>query len=1146
MKRTFLAASAVCVFAAHLLLATPSAAQQAPAAGTIAEIIGLLKELGYVPGQATDKIDTDTDYALTLYVKADQPQDLAGVKGPYDQHLAEYRDSLRAGLARRKEADGQPEIFVETPHGRSGAKLNVNLTGTAALSSDGASLKSWDVATGRQTWTAPLSLVIASSPTVYTTIAVTADGRHALAAHHAIRVYDNQTGKTVRTFWSRTRNGQASTITRMAARPNSTELVTDDLDGRVVVYDWGNGQFVAELGRHEKMTYQGQAQILSIDQIEVSPDGRFAASVGTDFGVRVWDLAARRQHRFFAAPNGVSFDKVAFFDNGRKLAASVKSISLNRQYRNDVFLFDVDNGQSARLPYTDVFNLEAATDGGLVIQGTTPEKDSYGIHIYDRRGSEVSKLPSASSERIVAGRTFEFENGWLKILPVTQERKYEGRLPSPGLAGFVREADRSALRLFGNGDGIFAFDAGSGAVEMQGKLTVPKNDEPWYIGAFATPKGDILATTQSDTDSDNVWVPSRLHGQGGALKCFQKVRGTPVGEYAAINGFDYSSALDLTAYIFNGTIYLHRGTTCEEVKQIPLGFATSQRGKLNWPSSPLSIGLRFSADGKTLYAWRAEAGVQSFDPVSGQRKQVYSTDYGNGPLPDDVAKVLPNLKKNGLLPLVYNVVAIPGSKQFAAIIGGNVYTLNAYSGGLILIFEEGNPKFVASYRVSGQPDRWSIVDPAGKSWLMSLSAFGVSTIDVRTGAHQSGFGKQPSSIEAMAFSPDGRLAFILAGDGVLRTYMARSGELLLTTAVTGEGGWLSITPEGFFASASGGERAVRVKNGTALFDIDQFYQALYRPDLVREKLSGDPRGLVRRAAADLDLGKALASGIAPEVKLTLQGGAGGASASPEAEIADRGGGIGRIEWRVNGVTAGVDTAATQPQGAPVRLTRQLALDPGSNSIEVVAYNGANLIASTPARLTVAGPPAAPQQAAQQTPAAPAAPAATKPRLFAIVAGVNDYADARIKLSYSVSDAKEIARGLQEAAGNLYQAVEVKLMTDADVNRGRLDAAFAETAAKASASDVFVLYLAGHGKTLDGRYYFIPQAFAVDGELNNQSIATNVKQKGIAQDQWQRWFASIPARKSVILFDTCDSGTLTGEEAETQPFQHSGIRSLEFT
>jgi uncharacterized caspase-like protein len=48
----------------------------------------------------------------------------------------------------------------------------------------------------------------------------------------------------------------------------------------------------------------------------------------------------------------------------------------------------------------------------------------------------------------------------------------------------------------------------------------------------------------------------------------------------------------------------------------------------------------------------------------------------------------------------------------------------------------------------------------------------------------------------------------------------------------------------------------------------------------------------------------------------------------------------------------------------------------------------------------------------------------------------------------------------------------------------------------------------------------------------------VKAKAIAQEQWQRWFASIPARKSVILFDTCDSGTLTGDAAETQQLEKS--------
>src|SRR5262249_34158581 len=182
----------------------------------------------------------------------------------------------------------------------------------------------------------------------------------------------------------------------------------------------------------------------------------------------------------------------------------------------------------------------------------------------------------------------------------------------------------------------------------------------------------------------------------------------------------------------------------------------------------------------------------------------------------------------------------------------------------------------------------------------------------------------------------------------------------------------------------------------------------------------------------------------------------------------------------------------------------------------------------------ASPSVAPASPGGPAPApSPAQAAGDVPRLFVLVAGVNDYADKRIKLSYAVPDAKEIARGFKQAAGNLYQSVEVKLMTDADVTKGGLDAAFAEMAGKTSASDVFVLYLAGHGKTVDGRYYFIPQDFTIDGDLADKTINASVKAKAIAQEQWQAWFASVPARKSVILFDTCDSGTLTGDAGETQ-------------
>jgi hypothetical protein len=66
----------------------------------------------------------------------------------------------------------------------------------------------------------------------------------------------------------------------------------------------------------------------------------------------------------------------------------------------------------------------------------------------------------------------------------------------------------------------------------------------------------------------------------------------------------------------------------------------------------------------------------------------------------------------------------------------------------------------------------------------------------------------------------------------------------------------------------------------------------------------------------------------------------------------------------------------------------------------------------------------------------------------------------------------------------------------------------------------VLFMAGHGKTQDGRYYFLPQDFRY---VDESSIAA----AGIDQDRFQAWLAQIPARKSVLLYDTCDSGTLTG-------------------
>ncbi|GAB1481000.1 hypothetical protein MASR2M74_35830 [Paracoccaceae bacterium] len=356
----------------------------------------------------------------------------------------------------------------------------------------------------------------------------------------------------------------------------------------------------------------------------------------------------------------------------------------------------------------------------------------------------------------------------------------------------------------------------------------------------------------------------------------------------------------------------------------------------------------------------------------------------------------------------------------------------------------------------------------------------------------------------------GRLAVAAQTVGVQQVYDLTTGAKLADFLATPDGEWLILTPEGFFAASPNGARLVSVSSGMRAFSVDQVYQALYRPDLVAAKLAGDPGGEVAKAAAVLDLSTVLGSGPAPITRFSFP--LDGFKASDpeievEAEISDEGGGVGRVEWRVNGLTVEVQptrAAAALDEDMP-KVTARIPLDPGQNVIEVVAYNAAGLLASAPRQVVV-----------QWDGVASTVP----PALYVLAVGVNDYADGRLKLNYAAADARAFGAAMQKAGAGLFASVEVVTLLDAEVTEARLDAAFADLGAKVKPQDVFLFFLAGHGKTVEGKYYFIPQDFRFQGE-------DPIREGGIDQDRWQEWAARVKAKKSVLIYDTCESGSLTG-------------------
>jgi hypothetical protein len=202
---------------------------------------------------------------------------------------------------------------------------------------------------------------------------------------------------------------------------------------------------------------------------------------------------------------------------------------------------------------------------------------------------------------------------------------------------------------------------------------------------------------------------------------------------------------------------------------------------------------------------------------------------------------------------------------------------------------------------------------------------------------------------------------------------------------------------------------------------DIAFKDAYRAKLKGVETSSDvevraqTQAFLAEAAKVVNLDKVIDSGPAPRVGIVSPA---EGSQSPSdlvtvsARIEDRGKGVGRIEWRVNGITAVVGAKPAGP-GPEYTLTQQLALDAGDNVIELVAYNGSNLLASLPARAIIKFAGTA---------------NAIKPKLHVLAIGINAYDDKGwvppgqsdalyfSKLKLAAKDARDFARALFAAEG----------------------------------------------------------------------------------------------------------------------------------
>ncbi len=970
-------------------------------------------------------------------------------------------------------------VQVQLGHKEFVNSVAVSPDGKFALSAGGfnqaGELKLWEVATGREM----RSFVVHAE--VINSVTFSPDGKLALSGgDKTLKLWEVSSGREIRAF-----TGHAEEVTSVTFSPDGQFALSGSRDNTIQLWEVASGREIRRFTGHTG----------DVTSVTFSPDGQFALSGSRDKTVKLWEVATGRELRTFIGHanwiNCVTFSPDGQFvlsGGGEPKVTVVGGLIFlgpaNVSVGGELKLWEVATGLEVRSFVGlagDVRAVAFSPDSQFALSGDADNA----LKLWDvATGRELRSF--AGHTDVVASVAFTPDSKFVLSGSYDKTMKLWDVATGRELHSFAGRAEAISSVAF-SPDGNFAL---SGSEDKTLKLWDVANGR--WLRTFKGHRGEVTSVAFSRNGK------FALSGsEDKTLKLWDVTNGRQLRSFEAHTDI-------ITALAFSPDYKFLLSGSCDERHEGADGNFCWKGSMKLWQVAKGRVlrsfkgltgdarSLAFSPDGRSVLSGDIHGTVQLWEVASGRELRSFESDMRR------VFSVA--FSPDGRFALSGGGdIGVGKAKLWEVATGRELSSFTGHSGYVYSVAFSPNGK----YALSGS------VDKTLKLW------------DVVTGRELRTLKGHAAAVSSVAFSPDGR--FVLSGgyDGTLRLWDAAIGRELVQMSAASDGEWTVMTPEGFFSSSSRDTDMLTIVRELETASIGQVHQSLFNPDLVRESLAGDPDGEVRRASEVVNLEKVLEAGPPPIAAITSHTHGSQSSAdlvTVAARITDRGKGIGRIEWRVNGVTVGV-MAAPAGRGPDYDVKQQLALDPGENRIEVIAYEGRNLLASLPAQTTIV----------YDGPADTA-----KPKLFILAIGINAYEDygwsppgsgliySFPPLGASVPDAKAFSTEMEKAGAGLYVEVRVTLALDADATAAKLDDTVTRLAKEIGPRDTFVLYAAAHGYSLGGNYYMIPQDY--QGGPKPEALKT----RAIGQERLQDWIANrIKAKKALILLDTCESGALTG-------------------
>ncbi|MGA9773037.1 MAG: caspase family protein [Blastocatellia bacterium] len=973
-----------------------------------------------------------------------------------------------------------------------------------ASGSEDTTIKFWDVQTGQE-----LRTLIGHKGSV-SSVVFLPDGKTLASGgdDNTIKLWDVATGQELKTL-----SGHTDYISSVVCSADGRTLASGSGDKTIKLWDVTTGKELKTLKGHSNSVYT----------VAFSPDGKMLASGGWDSTVKLWDIKSGQEIKTLYGHTRY-MESVAFSPDGKTLISSSSSSD-----DKTVKLWDVATGQE--LKTLKDFDSVTLSPDGKILAGSINETiklldmmTGQELRTFKGHSYLVTEVEFSPDGKTLASVSREDHIIKLWDVQTGKELKtFSGHTSHINSVVFSR--DNNTVISGNYNDTIKVWNVTDGQ-----ELKTFADHSEFVYSLTISPNGKTLASKDFKrnfklwdvaTGKALINIASTVSSYGGMLFAF-----SPDGKILALQGkdgitlWDVQTGKELRTLI--GQEYISSIMFSPDGKTLVSGgFDTTikvwdvQTGKkLNTlvGHSDFVQSLAFSPDGKTLASGSQDKTIKLWDVASGK---ALNTLYGHN---DEVE----------------SVSFSPDGKTLAS--GSDDKTVklwNIATGQELKSFEYDNP-----------------------NTAREVFAIAPGFFQKRYGER----GKEPGEFSyfynirnSQPITADGKFQIKVSENGKLDLFEFKSGKLLASLVALDENDWAVVTPEGLFDASPDARKLMHYVVGFEPISLDQMKEVYYVPGLLQKIFRGDPLPQVELFSKQDLFPSVEYEPLKPNQKqLTVK-------------LTNRGGGIGQVQILVNGkeLISDARPAGFNPNLPQAVLTVDLskaAIKTGEeNSIEIIARNTAGSLNSRGTR----GPKIIYlDDGRKQT---------ETPNIYAIIVGISNYTGDNLKLNFAAKDAEDFARALELGATKFVgdkNKVHIRLLTSngdkstvkfnspdsriSTATKADFERAFADFK-NATPNDVFIVYLSGHGVSLnlnqnpnqaggDTYLYLTQEATTTDKSV--LAIENSRKAMTISSEELKELMKQNKALKQVLILDTCAAGALSNSLALKKDLPPDQIRAIE--